>query len=145
MLVLDTNVLSAMMRDPADPAVVQWLDRQAPESVWTTAVTVFEVRFGLARLAPGRRRAQLERAFQALLADDLAGRILPLDGAAADRAAQLAALRAAAGRPVELRDTLLAGIVLARGCALATRNVRHFNDLAEQNPRVTLLDPWAEH
>jgi predicted nucleic acid-binding protein len=144
MLVLDTNVLSALMLDPAVPKVTQWLDRQAPESVWTTSVTVFEIRFGLARLPAGRRRTGLERGFQTLLTDDLAGRILPLDRAAADQAARLAALRAAAGRTVELRDALLAGIVLARGCALATRNARHFSDLPERNSRVTLVDPWAE-
>src|SRR5579885_3853740 len=79
MIVLDTNVLSALMQRETDPAVVAWLDLQPPESVWTTAVTVFEIRFGLDLLAPGRRRRQLEHAFSRALDEDFQGRILPFD------------------------------------------------------------------
>lgn len=142
MIVLDTNVLSALMREPPDEPVLRWLDRQPPEGVWTSSITVFEVRFGLARMHAGRRRAALEEAFEALIADDLGGRVLGLDRAAAERAARLAALREEAGRPGELRDTLLAGIVLARGCTLATRNLRHFRDLCEVDGRASVIDPW---
>jgi len=137
-ILLDTNVLSALMRDPPDAAVVGWLDAQVPEQVWTTAVSAFEVRFGLARMAEGRRRRELEVAFEALLRDDLAGRVASLDRAAAEAAGLLAARREAAGRTVDVRDTLIGGIALARRMAVATRNVRHFDDL-----ETGILDPWA--
>jgi len=136
-ILLDTNVLSALMRDPPDAAVVGWLDAQAPEQVWTTSVNAFEVRFGLARMAEGRRRRALEAAFEALLRDDLAGRVAPLDRTAAEAAGLLAARREAAGRIVDVRDTLIGGIALARRMAVATRNVRHFDDLG-----TGVLDPW---
>ena len=138
MIVLDTNVLSALMRREADRSVVAWLDRQASESVWTTAVTVFEIRFGLELLEPGRRRRQLEDAFSRVLDEDFQGRILPFDHEAAQEAASLAAERRAAGKPVNFRDLEIAGIVSASRATLATRNTRHFVDL-----RIELIDPWA--
>lgn len=138
MILLDTNVLSALMRDPADDAVAGWLDKQDPVQIWTTSVTVFEIRFGLARMAEGRKRAALEEAFEDLLREDLAGRIVPLDRAAAETAGRLAARREASGRAVDVRDTLIAGIALARQAAVATRNVRHFDDL-----ETGVIDPWA--
>ncbi|MFZ4759468.1 MAG: PIN domain-containing protein [Burkholderiaceae bacterium] len=138
MIVLDTNVLSALMRTEPDASVLAFLDRQDPSSVWITAVTVFEVRFGLHRLAAGRRRRALEAAFEQLVADDLDHRVLGFDASAAAHAAQLAAAREAAGRPVDLRDTWIAGIVAARGATLITRNLRHFRDLD-----VRVVDPWA--
>jgi toxin FitB len=137
-ILLDTNVLSALMRDPPDPTVLRWLDAQAPERVWTTAISAFEVRFGLARLAEGRRRAALEAAFEALLREDLAGRIAPLDGAAAEAAGLLAARREATGRVIDVRDTLIAGVALARRAAVATRNTRHFEDF-----ETGVVNPWA--
>jgi len=138
LIVLDTNVLSALMRTEPDASVLAFLDRQDPSSVWITAVTVFEVRFGLHRLAAGRRRRALEAAFEQLVADDLDHRVLGFDASAAAHAAQLAAAREAAGRPVDLRDTWIAGIVAARGATLITRNLRHFRDLD-----VRVVDPWA--
>jgi len=138
LIVLDTNVLSALMRTEPDASVLAFLDRQDPSSVWITAVTVFEVRFGLYRLAAGRRRRALEAAFEQLVADDLDHRVLGFDASAAAHAAQLAAAREAAGRPVDLRDTWIAGIVAARGATLITRNLRHFRDLD-----VRVVDPWA--
>ena len=138
MIVLDTNVLSALVRREADPAVVAWLDLQPSESVWTTAVTVFEIRFGLELLAAGRRRRQLEDAFSRVLDEDFQGRILPFDHEAAQEAASRAAERRAVGKPVDFRDIEIAGIVSARRATLATRNARHFLDL-----RIQLVDPWA--
>lgn len=138
MIVLDTNVLSALMRQDADAIVIAWLDRQPPESVWTTAVTVFEIRFGLELLAPGRRRRQLQEAFTRAVEEDLSARILPFDQAAAQKAASCAAERRAAGKTVDFRDIEIAGIVAARSATLATRNLRHFQDLG-----IDLIDPWA--
>jgi toxin FitB len=137
-ILLDTNVLSALMRDPPDALVVAWLDGQVPDEVWTTAVTVFEVRFGLSRLPDGRRRRALEAAVEGLLREDLGGRVAPLDTAAAEAAGRLAARRQAAGRVVDVRDTLVGGVALARRAAVATRNVRHFDDL-----ETGVVDPWA--
>ena len=138
MIILDTNVLSALMRSAPDPEVVIWLDRQAPESLWLTSITVFEARLGLALLPAGRRRRALERAFALLLEEDLENRVLDFDLAAATAAAELGAARQQAGRPVDMRDTQIAGIAIARRATLATRNVRHFADLA-----VPVIDPWT--
>lgn len=137
MIILDTNVLSAIMRTTPERPVVEWLDRQPADSVWLTSMTVFEARFGLALLPKGRRRVGLQRAFDRVLSDDLANRVLDFDGAAAIAAAQLAADRQRAGRPVDLRDTLIAGIAQARRATIATRNTRHFEGLD-----VPVVDPW---
>ena len=137
MIVLDTNVLSALM-DPEDSRVVAWLDNQPSESIWTTAVTIFEIRFGLALLASGRRKRQISDAFGKVLDEDLQGRILPFDHEAAAEAANRAAERRAIGKPLDFRDIEIAGIVSARRATLATRNVRHFIDLG-----IELVDPWA--
>lgn len=137
MILLDTNVLSALMRRMPERLVVDWLDRQPAESVWITSITLFEVRLGLALLPAGRRRKALQDTFARLLEDDLQNRVLDFDAAAANEAAALAAARQRAGRPVDLRDTQIAGIAVARRAALATRNIRHFADLD-----VPLIDPW---
>lgn len=138
MILLDTNVLSALMRREADPVAVAWLDAQPPESIWTTAITVFEIRFGLEILARGRKRKALEEAFASALAEDFDGRVLAFDQAAADAAAAIAARQRQTGRPVEIRDVQIAGIVAARRATLATRNIRHF-----EGTGITLIDPWA--
>jgi predicted nucleic acid-binding protein len=136
-IVLDTNVLSALMRTSPETVVIEWLDRQPADSVWLTSITVFEARFGLALLPKGRRRSGLERAFDRVLLEDLSNRVLALDELAAVTAAQLAADRQRAGRAVDLRDTLIAGIAQARRATIATRNTRHFEGLD-----VPVIDPW---
>lgn len=137
MIVLDTNVVSALMADSPEAAVVAWFDRQPAESIWTTAITVFEVRLGIAGLPAGKRRMALQSEFEKVLAEDIEHRILDFDGAAAAEAAALAAARNRKGRPVDVRDTFIAGIALARRATLATRNVAHFSDLP-----VPVVDPW---
>jgi len=138
MMILDTNVLSALMHEEPDAQVVAWLDLQLEGSVWVTSITVFEIRFGLALLAEGRRRRRMVNAFESLLEDDLEQRILDFDQAAANEAAALAARRRQEGRGVDIRDTQIAGIALAHRAALATRNLRHFSDLD-----VEVIDPWG--
>jgi predicted nucleic acid-binding protein len=138
-IVLDTNVLSALMQKAPEAAVVQWLDHQPADSIWITSITLFEARFGLALLPSGQRRRALEAAFARLLEEDLQNRVLDFDSAAATQAAGLAAERQRAGRPVDLRDTQIAGIALTRRATLATRNLRHFQDLD-----VPVVDPWQE-
>lgn len=137
MILLDTNVLSALMRDPPVPDVVAWVNGQVAGALWTTAVSVFEIRSGLGRLPNGRRRSRLEAAFDGLLREDLGGRIAPLDTAAANAAGYLAARRQAAGVIVEMRDALIAGIASARRAVVATRNIRHFQDL-----ETGVINPW---
>ena len=136
MVILDTNVLSALMRPTADQNVVAWLDKQPRISVWTTSVTVLEIRFGLQVLAPGRRRTFLVDAFEKLL-DQMERRIAPFDSVAAQHAGDLMASRHKKGRPAELRDTMIAGIVLGCRATLATRNMQHFQDLS-----VPVISPW---
>ena len=138
MILLDTNVVSALMRRDADARVVAWLDGQPAESVWTTSITVFEVRLGLELLATGRRRRLLEEAFSLALAEDFEGRVLPFDEPAAQAAGRLAAERRRAGRSVEIRDVQIAGIAAARKATLATSNPRHFAGLG-----LELVDPWT--
>jgi predicted nucleic acid-binding protein len=138
-IILDTNVLSALMRTSPEAVVVEWLDRQPADSVWLSSITVFETRFGLALLAKGRRRSGLERAFDSVLTEDLANRVVDFDSVAAATAAQFAADRQKAGRAVDLRDTLIAGIALARRATIATRNTKHFEGLD-----VPVVNPWDE-
>jgi hypothetical protein len=138
MIILDTNVLSALMRATPDVSIVAWLDGQPAESVWITSITLFEAHLGLSLLPDGARRRALEAAFERVLHADLEHRVLDFDGVAAVEAATLAARRQRAGRRVDLRDTQIAGIAVARRATVATRNLRHFADLD-----VPVVDPWA--
>jgi predicted nucleic acid-binding protein len=137
MILLDTNVVSALMRTTPDPVVVQWLDNQPAESIWTTSVTVFEIHAGIELLERGRRRRQLDEAFSQLLAEELNGRVQSFDQAAANAAGTIAAARQRAGRVVEIRDVQIAGIASCRHATVATRNIRHFEDTG-----VKLINPW---
>ena len=137
MIILDTNVLSALMRPRPEAAVVSWLDQQPAASIWLTSITVFESRLGLALLPAGKRRQALEAGFERLLADDLGNRVLPFDAEAAAQAALIGAARQRAGRSVDIRDTQIAGIAVARRATLATRNLRHFDDLP-----TAVVNPW---
>lgn len=136
MIILDTNVLSALMQQAPDPNVLAWLDQQPRSSIWTTAITVLEIRFGLQILAAGKRRTLLMQGFEALL-EKIGQRIAPFDDAAAQQAANLMAARRKRGRPGDLRDTMIAGIVLAQHATLATRNISHFEDIS------AVVNPWT--
>ncbi|MEN9641684.1 MAG: hypothetical protein RL254_1028 [Planctomycetota bacterium] len=137
MIVLDTNVLSALMRAEPDRAVVRWLDGLAPESMWITSITLFEVQFGIDALPDGERKTALQNAFHQAVYVDMQGRILDFDAPAATAAGTIAAGQRALGRPVDMRDAQTAGIIAARRASLATRNIRHFADAG-----ITTLDPW---
>lgn len=137
MIVLDTNVLSALMRPQLNRIVVEWIDRQPIMSIWTTSVSIMESRSGVLLLPSGQRRDGLMDGLDRLLAELLNDRILPFDLDAAEQAARIVATRESRGRNVGTRDTQIAGIVMARGAALATRNVRDFDDLD-----IRLVDPW---
>jgi len=136
MILLDSNVLSALMADPPDERVERWLNRQPWASVWTTSITIFELYFGLELLPTGRRRARLAEILEQIV-KELEDRIAGLDSIAAQRTAELMAARQKQGRPRDLRDTLIAGIALACHATLATRNTTHFEDAG-----IPLINPW---
>lgn len=138
MVILDTNVISALMHQRPPPSVRHWLDQQAELSVWTTSITIFEIRAGIEILPPSRRRRSLEAEVERVIEDDIERRIVPFDFAAASAAALLTAERKRTGRTGDLRDTMIAGIVIASHATLATHNTRHFEDLS-----VPLVDPWS--
>jgi hypothetical protein len=138
LLILDTNVVSELMRAEPAPIVVDWLDRQDRERIWATAITIMELHYGIQALVPGRRQTALREALVRLTAEKLSNRIAAFDDAAAKVTATIAAERRRAGRSGELRDTMIAGIALVTGAALATRNTRHFDDLS-----ITVVNPWA--
>ena len=137
MIVLDTNVISEYMREAPNSDAVLWLDSQPRMSVWTTSINVYEIRSGLLAMPVGKRRSAMIAIFERVLTNTIQGRVAFFDLAAADCASDLAATRKAKGTPVEARDTMIAGIVLANRATLATRNVRHFADIAG-----SVVNPW---
>ncbi|HWE86596.1 MAG TPA: type II toxin-antitoxin system VapC family toxin [Terracidiphilus sp.] len=139
MILLDTNVLSALMLATPDPQVVEWLDRQPRTSIWTTSVNVFEIRLGLLIMPTGKRQTAISLLFERLLTDTIQSRVAVFDAAAAQHAASLAAALQKAGRPRDPRDTMIAGIALASRATLATRNVKHFEDIA-----ASVVNPWEQ-
>ena len=118
-------------------AVVNWLDKQPRSSIWITSITVLEIQFGLQILPDGKRKRKLFDSFEALM-QEINQRIAPFDAVAAERAGDLMAQRQKTGRPVELRDTMIAGIVTSHRASLATRNTSHFEDLA-----LPVINPWV--
>jgi predicted nucleic acid-binding protein len=138
-IILDTNVVSALMDPSPDPGVMKWLDSQQRESIWITSITVFELQFGLAILPEGRKRRLLESEFRRLIEEDLGNRVLEFDANTASLAAFLAAERQLRGKRGDIRDTQIAGIVLSRRATLATRNVKHFDDID-----ATVVNPWTD-
>jgi toxin FitB len=137
MILLDTNVLSAVASPKAERRIAEWLDKQPRTSIWTSSITVFELRYGLAIMPLGKRRTLVSELMEELLATKIGGRIAVFDENAARHAGDLMALRQKAGRPVELRDTMIAGIALATNATLVTRNVSDFSDL-----KVPVINPW---
>lgn len=137
MIVLDTNVLSELMRAEADAGVLSWLARQPSASLFTTALSEAEVRMGLALLPAGKRRSALQSAADGLF-EDFGPRVLPFDSDAAVAYATIGAARRKAGRPITVIDAQIAAIARARGATLATRNVKNFSGCS-----IILVDPWA--
>jgi predicted nucleic acid-binding protein len=136
MIILDTNVLSALMRNVPDQSVASWMDRQPHSSIWTNSITMLEIQTGLQVMPAGRRRVSLSEDFERLL-DRIDHRIAAFDEQAARLAAEITGIRQKKGRVVELRDTMIAGIVLANRASLATRNVAHFADIS-----ANIINPW---
>jgi toxin FitB len=139
MIILDTNVLSEVMRPTPSSRVLRWVGQYPALRLFTTAITQAEILYGLELLPKGKRRSALQSAAEAMFAEEFAGRILPFDKDAALAFPQIACARRAAGRPVTQFDTQIAAIALARGAAVATRNTDDFDGCG-----IAVLDPWAD-
>lgn len=137
MIVLDTNILSELMRPIPEPRVVAWLAAQPAASVFVTTVTQAELLYGVAVLPAGRRRVKREGAVAGMLQEDFAGRLLPFDGAAAHAYAAIAAERRLAGRPISQFDAQIAAICRSRAADLATRNTADFEGCG-----IQVVNPW---
>jgi predicted nucleic acid-binding protein len=136
MIILDTTVLSALMRRSEQPAIVAWFNNQDVGQLCTTVISLQELRYGIELLPSSRRRRVMERDLQLTLDQELNSRVIAFDIDAALSTATIAARRYKAGRPVGLADTQIAGIAVSRGATVATHNVRHFADLP-----IPVIDP----
>lgn len=136
MIVLDTNVVSAVVGGRVEETVIAWLDQMSGDAV-LTSITAAELRLGVALLPPGRRRERLEAAIEGMLLDDFDGAVLPFDEWASRAYAGVVADRRRRGRPISVPDAQIAAICLSRDALLATRNVRDFDQTG-----VTVVNPW---
>lgn len=139
MIVVDTNVLSELMRPEPDLQIVKWLAQFPSASLFTTAVTQSELLYGLELLPPGKRRNLLATAVEETFTEDFSNRILPFDSDAAQLFAVIAASRRRSGRPISQQDCQIAAIARSRSASLATRNVRDF-----ENCGIPVVNPWEE-
>ena len=137
MIVLDTNVLSELIRAEPARAVVDWLRTQDRSALFTTSISRGEMLLGVLLLPDGQRKRRLFEEVSAIFADDMADRVLPFDSDAAEEFAAVVAARRAQGRPIHQPDAMIAGVVRSRGARLATRNLRDFEHCG-----IALIDPW---
>ncbi len=137
MIVLDTNVISELIRPEPDPAVLAWVATQPRASLYTTSISQAEILYGVAALPAGRRRDAYDVVVAAIFSEDFAGRVLPFDGAAAEHYARIVTTRRAAGTPIEGFDALIAATVAAAGFAVATRDVGGFEGCG-----LAVINPW---
>ena len=137
MILIDTNVVSELMRPTPARAVLDWFGAQDPSALHLSAVSEAELRRGVAILPEGRRRDALRAAVDVMVAEDFAGRVLPFDGAAAIAFAVVFAERQAVGRPISFPDCQIAAMARAHSAAVATRNVSDFEGCG-----VEIVNPW---
>lgn len=137
MIVLDTNVLSELVRRDPDEGVLGWVDSLDAADVVTTAITAAELLYGISRLPDGQRRRELGEAIKELIEDDLGGRVEPFDAAAANHYAEIVSGRERSGRPIGVADGQIAAVCRRLGAVLATRNADDFEDTG-----VDLVNPW---
>lgn len=138
MIVLDTNVVSELMRAAPEPAVLAWLQQTSGTGLYTTAVTVAEIRYGIARLPEGQRRQTLHQAANEIFAA-FPRQVLPFDLAAATAYADVVADRESAGHPISGFDAQIAAICRSQAATLATRNTKDFTGIG-----ISIIDPWQE-
>lgn len=137
MILLDTNVLSELMRAKPAPEVLAWVDAQSSRELFISAITVAEILYGIARMSDGKRKQGLLELATLMFEEDFAGRILPFDTEAAVHYAGLAAESEAEGKVVDMADGQIAAIAALHDARVATRNVRHFDYLG-----VPVINPW---
>ena len=137
MILLDTNVVSALMQSPQHPSVVAWLDRQQDTDIYLPSITIAEIQYGLCRMPDGKRKAMLSRQFLVLTNTLFQGRVLVFGHAQADAYAILRAARDAQGRPMSMADAQIAAIARVHHFALATRNTKDFEYCG-----LTLINPF---
>ncbi len=137
MLILDTNVLSELLRPVPRAGVLQWLESQPRSQLFTTTITQAEIMYGVALLPKSARREKLTQATRGIFAEDFEEKILPFDSRAADLYAHIAAQRKSSGRPLSQFDAMIAAITLAHQARLVTRNGRDFAGCD-----IELVDPW---
>lgn len=137
MIVLDTNVISELMRSEPSSAVVAWVASQPRSSLYTTSINRAEILYVVTMMPPGRRRDEFATVATAIFAEEFAGRVLPFDGLAADHYARIVRERREAGRPIEGFDGLIAAMTAAAGYSIATRDVGGFEGCG-----LTIIDPW---
>jgi predicted nucleic acid-binding protein len=138
MILLDTNVVSELMRPAPDPKVLDWLDGQPAEDVWISAVSVGEIRLGIALLPDGRRKQGLAGLAETMVDEDFSERCLPYDVLAAADYAEIVAVRTHRGRPISVEDAQIAAIARSSGLTLATRNTKDFSDI----DALQVVNPW---
>ncbi|WP_027943188.1 type II toxin-antitoxin system VapC family toxin [Amycolatopsis taiwanensis] len=138
MIVLDTNVVSELMRREVDRNVLAWVDRYPAEHVFLTAITAAELLYGIARLPEGDRKNVLASRARGLLEEDFAGRVLAFTPDAAVVYAEIVVSRERQGRPISVADAQIAAICRLHGADVATRNVKDFADTG-----IAVLDPWV--
>jgi toxin FitB len=136
-IVLDTNVLSELMKSAPDGMVTDWVTTQSAANLFITSITQAEILHGVLLLPPGRRRDAIEAAADAMFEEDFAGRILPFSSGAARAYAEIAVARRQSGRPISQFDAQIAAIAKSAGASVATRNVADFTGCG-----ITVLDPW---
>ncbi|MCC4113822.1 type II toxin-antitoxin system VapC family toxin [Aromatoleum toluclasticum] len=139
MIVLDTNVLSELLRPAPDGRVLAWLGAQPRSALFTTTVIRAEILYGVGVLPEGARKQALLSATRAIFDEDFAGQVLSFDNDAADAYAQIAASRRARGKPISQFDAMIAAVARSRGAILATRNVKDFVDCG-----IDVIDPWSQ-
>ena len=137
-VLLDTNVVSELMRKVPDSAVAVWAAGRPLEDLFFSAVGEAELRYGAAVLPAGRGREMLVSDIERMLSEAFGNRVLPFDSGAASAYADIAAMRRSAGRPVTTPDCQIAAIARSRRMAVATRNVRDFEDAD-----IEVVDPWT--
>ena len=139
MIVLDTNVVSELLRATPEPKVEAWLAAQDGADVYLSAVSEAELRLGVAIMPPGHRRDALTKGLDGILGEDFHQRILPFDSSAAVACAAIASDRRADGRPISHFDAQIAAIARTNGAAVATRNIQDFEGCG-----IDLVDPWHD-
>ena len=137
MIVLDTNVISELMRPQPNPAVSAWVAAQPRTALYTTSINRAEILYGVAALPSGRRRDAYDAVVAAIFAEDFAGRVLPFDGAAGEHYARIVSTRRASGKPIEGFDALIAATAAAAGFAVATRDLGGFEGCG-----LAIINPW---